>query len=470
MTLKVVTPSQKDKIKKKIPKAQNMTLKAVTASQKDKTKKELLDPYIKDRIISIVMKNDKLEILASGFIAFLLHLSVLKGTDFVYDDRMVISSDDVLGLRPWKEMLTRDFWGNSMSNNESHKSYRPLTVLAFRLIHHMFGLQAYYFHLYNLVLHVLVCSCYAVLCRKIITFSATSTVSSIVDQDEIHNYGLYDLQKVQVWVASIFFAVHPIHTEAVASIVGISDIQCALFYILAILALLHSVGIDKNFLKNKRRRTMTQNVIRMKLPTYFLAVFLAFCSSLSKEVGVMTFGIFFIYELVLVMKLHHQTIYWQEPKVTMKKIIYNVYWKSPKNIFRITVSCFSPILITCAHISLHGEKKIYSWTVLENHISLIECKLTRVLSYMNIHIIYLWKLIFPFRLSYDYGWKCLDPVDSIIDNKNIFTALGYSFFIFLSMKSLLQKNIILFFSICLLAIPFLLASNLFFPVSMNTFS
>ena len=408
--------------------------------------------------------SDNLEILIPGAIALLLHISVLKGS-FVYDDRMIISSDDVVGKRPWKEMLTRDFWGNSMSSNTSHKSYRPLTVLAFRSIHFFFGLEPFYFHLYNLVLHASCCSCYAILCRKVVALS--STTASSIDHDNSSeckkdNHETY-LQKAQILVASILFAVHPIHTEAVASIVGISDIQCALFYILSILALFHSIAIDK-YLTNEKQivTTMPQHVINTKLFPYIIAILLACCSSLSKEIGVTSFGIFISYEIILIMALHHHS---QGSRITLNKIIYSVYFKNPRNMARILVSFAFPTLITLGHVSLHGEKKIYSWTILENHVSLIDSKLTRILSYMNIHTMYLWKLIYPFRLSYDYGWKCFDVVESILDYKNLCTALCYSSILYLSIKSLLQKNIILFFSMCLLAIPFIPVSNLFFPVS-----
>ena len=56
------------------------------------------------------------------------------------DDVVAIpENQDVTGGRPWTEAFRRDFWGEEIGSRLSHKSYRPLTVLAFRAIHSLFG-------------------------------------------------------------------------------------------------------------------------------------------------------------------------------------------------------------------------------------------------------------------------------------------------------------------------------------------
>eukprot|EP01047_Picozoa_sp_COSAG01_P091823 COSAG01_NODE_23334_length_819_cov_0.929167_1_plen_195_part_10 len=42
---------------------------------------------------------------------------------------------------PW-QLLSDDFWGEPMASPNSHKSYRPLTVLSFRLSHWLFNHSA----------------------------------------------------------------------------------------------------------------------------------------------------------------------------------------------------------------------------------------------------------------------------------------------------------------------------------------
>lgn len=73
----------------------------------------------------------------------------------------------------------------------SHKSYRPLTVLTFRLNYLLSELSAASYHLLNVVLHAAVCVLFLRVCRLF-------------------------LDKTFSLVAALMFAVHPIHTEAVS--------------------------------------------------------------------------------------------------------------------------------------------------------------------------------------------------------------------------------------------------------------
>lgn len=73
----------------------------------------------------------------------------------------------------------------------SHKSYRPLTVLTFRLNYIFSELSSASYHLLNVALHAVVCVLFLRVCRPF-------------------------LDKSSSLVAVLLFAVHPIHTEAVS--------------------------------------------------------------------------------------------------------------------------------------------------------------------------------------------------------------------------------------------------------------
>lgn len=99
-------------------------------------------------------------------------------------------------------VFTNDFWGTPLSDPESHKSYRPLTVLSFRLNHQIHGLWAPGFHTLNIAAHALVCLLYFWSCLG------------------------FGLQLAPSLIAALLFAAHPIHTEAVsASIVTLNHFQ-----------------------------------------------------------------------------------------------------------------------------------------------------------------------------------------------------------------------------------------------------
>lgn len=56
--------------------------------------------------------------------------------EFVHDDtRAIVNNPDVTGegTTVWR-LWSNDFWGEDIASADSHKSYRPLTVLTFRLV------------------------------------------------------------------------------------------------------------------------------------------------------------------------------------------------------------------------------------------------------------------------------------------------------------------------------------------------
>lgn len=108
-------------------------------------------------------------------------------------------------------MIRNDFWGTPLTDSGSHGSYRPLCVFSFKLNHFFDGFKPIGYHLVNVLLH---CTA-TVLVVKIARHLLQSIWGTIV--------------------AGALFASHPIHTEAVAGIVGRADIAACIFYLLAFL-------------------------------------------------------------------------------------------------------------------------------------------------------------------------------------------------------------------------------------------
>ena len=67
-----------------------------------------------------------------AILSLLCYLGSCYG-DFVFDDmEAVLSNKDLKPETRIVELFYDDFWGEKITNNHSHKSYRPLTVLSFR--------------------------------------------------------------------------------------------------------------------------------------------------------------------------------------------------------------------------------------------------------------------------------------------------------------------------------------------------
>lgn len=131
-----------------------------------------------------------------GIVVCLAVISYSNSLDceLVHDDVFAIKeNDDVLAKSSLFHLFKNDFWGKPMASNTSHKSYRPLCVLTFRLNFLISGLKPFGFHLANLVLHVVVC-CVFVHFANFVVFKSTQLAA----------------------VAGMLFATHPIHTEAVS--------------------------------------------------------------------------------------------------------------------------------------------------------------------------------------------------------------------------------------------------------------
>ena len=139
---------------------------------------------------------------------------------FVFDDvSAILDNKDLHPSTPLKNLFQNDFWGTPMSEERSHKSYRPLTVLTFRLNYLFSELNAVSYHFLNLIFHGVVCVVFLKVCKLFL-----DNQSSIV--------------------ASLLFAVHPIHTEAVTGVVGRAELLSSIFFLAAFLSYTKSKGPD----------------------------------------------------------------------------------------------------------------------------------------------------------------------------------------------------------------------------------
>lgn len=120
-------------------------------------------------------------------------------------------------IQPWYQLLYNDFWGTPLVDSGSHGSYRPLCVLSYKLNHIVGGLKPFGYHLINVLLHCLSTGLVVKLARHILP------------------------NGISIVISGLLFATHPIHTEAVAGIVGRADLIACNFYILTILSYIKHV-------------------------------------------------------------------------------------------------------------------------------------------------------------------------------------------------------------------------------------
>jgi len=127
---------------------------------------------------------------------------------FVYDDNtQVMNNPYIQSFRYLREIFSTTVW-SYIGVLRGTNYYRPMMTFGYLLAYQFFGPLAYGFHLTNILLHT------AVVCVLFL-------VAEHMFQDRF----------VAV-VAAILFALHPIHTESVAWIAAVTDLELTLFSLL----------------------------------------------------------------------------------------------------------------------------------------------------------------------------------------------------------------------------------------------
>lgn len=136
-------------------------------------------------------------VVAAAVVAILVYSVTIRGT-YVYDDVTVVAKDPRL-TNPslWREYWTRPYMA------APDKLYRPLVSLSFAVQRVLGGENPWPFHLVNILLH--------------------AAVAAAVAELGIRLAGMR-----VAWIAGLLFAVHPVHVEAVAGLVGRCESACAL--------------------------------------------------------------------------------------------------------------------------------------------------------------------------------------------------------------------------------------------------
>lgn len=140
--------------------------------------------------------------------------------EFVYDDAAaIVRNNDVSDVNQSifsniQSIIVHDFWGQPLSDERSHKSYRPIVSFMFHLECRFLNRSqlASTMKQINLLLHIAICCIIYEVLRRIFHECHHSVLST----------------------TTLLFAAHPIHTEVICSAVGRSDLLCAFFFFLTI--------------------------------------------------------------------------------------------------------------------------------------------------------------------------------------------------------------------------------------------
>lgn len=150
--------------------------------------------------------SPKIAALALAVLAVAPFVPALAG-EFVFDDQVaIVNNQAVTSDFSLINIFESGFWGGNEQNNSG--SYRPITVLTFAIDYRLGGGGPWFFHLGNLLFHAL----------------TVLTAFVVIRRRWGHGIGI---------AAATIFAVHAVHVENVAGLVGRADVLATLFGLIA---------------------------------------------------------------------------------------------------------------------------------------------------------------------------------------------------------------------------------------------
>jgi len=154
---------------------------------------------------------------AVAVLGTLVYASAIGGA-FVWDDMNLVRKNTyITDARHWRGILTEDIGAGS---GVHYKTYRPLQILTYALDHKLWKFDARGYHATNVLWHVL--SAFAVYALVLLLFGSPWTA----------------------FLTAALFAVHPVHTEAVAYVAGRADPLAAFFTLMALVAYLKASRVS----------------------------------------------------------------------------------------------------------------------------------------------------------------------------------------------------------------------------------
>ncbi|XP_067622671.1 protein O-mannosyl-transferase Tmtc2 isoform X2 [Eurosta solidaginis] len=308
-------------------------------------------------------------------LAFVLYLNTLNA-GFVYDDRRaILSNTDVSGNTPWHTVFQHDYWGTSLTDSGSHGSYRPLCVLSFRFNFLVGGYTPWGFHLINNLMHCL----------------ATGLVVKLARYFLSSYWG--------VLATGALFATHPIHTEAVAGIVGRADLAACIFYLLTYLMYMrHIVWRERGDIR--------------QWYALILTVTLSLVALLFKETAITALLVCVLFDGI--------------------RGICGFQDKHRKRTLYILGASLSCIIYWRLQVLPRPQT---AFSTADNPIAKMPSMWTRFLTFLYLPVFNFRLMLNPQILSFDWGMDAIPRINSLSDERNLLSFSFYGTLITLTLKS-----------------------------------
>jgi tetratricopeptide (TPR) repeat protein len=352
---------------------------------------------------------------AGFFVAFLALAAYANalGNGFAYDDDGIITQNPVVQSGDWERALTGSWWPDPL---EGAGLYRPLTLTSFVGEWKLFGGEPLGFHTLNAVFHALV---------SLLAFVLLLSLGSLPGAA----------------AGAVVFAVHPLHTEAVANVVGRAELYAALFYLGA--CLLYWKG---------RRWTGVPRYLRLVgLGLLFLLALM------GKEIAVTLPGALFLLELFASLSGQEGTGAPHEAGESRARGLQNRLWGETPVFLLLAV-------VLAAYLGLRYLALGTVMGEIPAPIFLAIGPTARVLTALAIWVQYVRLLLFPLDLAVDYDPGVLFPSEGL----DLPLLMGILTIVLLGLAAYRTRKALplVSFGILWFAVAVFPVSNLIFPTGV----
>ncbi|KAK1790404.1 hypothetical protein P4O66_014311 [Electrophorus voltai] len=335
--------------------------------------------------------------LVCSAVALILYVNTLKA-DFCYDDsRAIKTNQDLLPETPWMNILYNDFWGTLLTHSGSHKSFRPLCTLSFRFNYALGGLEPWGYHLLNVGLHCCVTSLFTTLCRP------------------LFGSGPWSL------LAGLLFASHPVHTEAVAGLVGRADVGAGLCFLLSLLCYTRHCRLRPGAGRSHRAKWRAWAWLAGSLVA-------AAAAMLWKEQGVTVLAVSAVYDVCVVHRMRLQQVLLLFFKKRNVGLLVSLAWLAGWG-----------MVLLAARLYWMGNKPP-NFSNSDNPAADSSHFLTRTLTFLYLPAVNAWLLLCPHTLSFDWSMEAIPLLRTVCDQRNFCSVVFYTVFVLLAWFGLRSKD------------------------------
>ncbi len=366
--------------------------------------------------IKYLQDERRASLIAIGLIALLSFFAFCNtfGNEFVFDDREIIVKNDLIkSLLNIPEIFNAGYWTGSQGMVPGvwgTDLYRPLTVATYAVNYAMGRLQPFGYHLVNLLLQWLVSVFLFTLARQL-GFSWSGALA-----------------------ASLLFATHPLHTEAVTGIVGRAELLMALGVLLALRW--YIAGFEA-----EDRQEGIEHGFQLR---FMIGSWAAFAMALLSKEQAMTLPF-----LLILYDFSTRRIGGGRKRIWVSLVRHVPYF-----------------FILGMFLVLRGEA-LKTGTLFDSEsVGYLENPLVhaawypRLLTAVKVAGRYLWLCVWPLHLSADYSYNAIPLASSIMEPAVLGSLAAWGALLGLAVWSYFKGSRRAFFAVGLAALAFLPASNL----------